>query len=260
MNWTFLEKFPQYRPADPMRRRFDQLYLRLTAETRSCRGHSEAAEAVMELLSTPPCEGTGLKQHLFTLEACLEQALVQLPESRLLDDVLFTIMKRPKNHWVRCREAFLETVYMSKPRLASKHLIPLLETQKEVTLLHQAEAGDRVAIRTLLNLMPRRALVAGLTERLWNTQHRQSLLVELLDSFQDLDWLSHWSPHCHAHYGQTPGVRQRIQNDLAGPELAEVAVANEKPEGMDWQQPSGPFLWFSNLRARLPRHNRRDSE
>ncbi|MBT9582884.1 hypothetical protein IV102_06015 [bacterium] len=248
MNWTFLEKFPQYCPAAPMRTRFDQLYQRLQAETRTYRGHSEAAEAVMELFSSPPCDGTGLKEHIFTLEACLEQALVQLPESRLLDDVLFKIMNRPKNHWVRSREAFLETVYISKPRLASKHLVPLLETQEEVAVLHRAERGDRVAIRTLLNLLPRRALVAGLTERLWNTQHRQSLLVELLDSFQDLDWLSHWSPQCHTRYGQAPGVRQRMQNDL---DLVET------PQRVDWQRPSGPFSWFSNLWTRLHRHNHR---
>lgn len=199
-----MDRYPQYCVSPAAQEQIEQVYDQIRA------GHADALEGVRSLLNAQPNAATSLKGLVFVIEASLQQILVELPESRMLKKVLAELMRRPKDHWLRSREGLLEAVYMSKPSMARKHFTFLLFLQEAFPLMHQAELGDRLALRTLLNLMPRRALAAGLAEYFLAHPHRRDFLLELVDSFQDLDWLRDWSPRWAAEFGSAPAVRQRI--------------------------------------------------
>lgn len=209
MDWTFMDNYPEYCLSLAVKERIEQVYRQIRD------GHADALEGVRILLNARPGAATTLKGLVFVLEASLEQILVQLPESQMLRKVLAELMRRPKDHWLRSREGLLEIVYMSKPGMARKHFTFLLSIQDAFPLMRQAELGDRIAIRTLLNLLPRRALTAGLAEHFLAHPHRRSFLLELVDSFQDLEWLSDWSPRWEANFGHAPAVRQRVLLELS---------------------------------------------
>jgi hypothetical protein len=196
MNWDFLKGY-ECTLSPSARRQLEDLYELIGS------GHPRALDRVHDLLRAQPMAGTSLKGMVFVIEASLEQMLIQLPESRTLKKVLFEMMRRPESHWLRSREGFLEAFYMSKPDLARRHFLWLLVSQQALPLWRQAQQGDRVAMRTLLNLMPRRALVAGMCEQLLDHPTRAMFLQELWDSFHDLDWLKEWSPRWRAEFGST---------------------------------------------------------
>jgi len=194
MDWKFLDRY-NYMLSAPAQLQLEEVYGLIK------RGHPQALDRVGDLLQARPLAGTSLKGMVFVIEASLEQILVELPENRMLKKVLFAIMRRPESHWLRSREGFLEAVYMSKPDMARRHFVLLLTHQQAFPLWRRAQQGDRVAMRTLINLLPRRALVAGMCERLLDHPTRGMFLQELSDSFHDLQWLAAWSPRWRSEFG-----------------------------------------------------------
>ena len=204
MNWHFMEHYPEYTLSAATQQRIEQVYEQIGS------GHPRAVSNVRSMLNSRPGAASSLKGMTLMIEVCLRQMLMQLPESPTLTEVIRELLRRPPGHWITSREALLESVYLTKPDMARRHFELLLQGLNIDSLMYRAESGLRTDLRTLINLTPRRALVAGLCEHFLDHRCRQTFLQELLDSFQDLDWLESWSPKWRSQFGTSGKVRQRV--------------------------------------------------